>query len=183
MYPSQTRTYSLKVTIMEGSRLIHRLQLVSFLSYGSEGAAIDLQPLNVLIGPNASGKSNLIEALNLIGATPTDLVAYFREGGGVAEYIWKKGALDAPAVVRATVEYPKSAISRPLEYLIGFSQVGQRPDLAFEYLGPKRPDSDDSADTDVLYVSTHGRAYIAPRTGGDQVLALAVQVQSSVRIH
>lgn len=74
---------------MEGKRLIERLTLRSFLSYGSEGASLDLLPLNVLIGPNAAGKSNLIEALAVLRATPRDLAATLREGGGIREYIWK----------------------------------------------------------------------------------------------
>lgn len=56
---------------MEDSRLIHRLSLTNLLSYGSAGVEIDLQPLNVLIGPNASGRSNLIEALGVLRAMPT----------------------------------------------------------------------------------------------------------------
>jgi AAA15 family ATPase/GTPase len=50
---------------MEGKRFIRTMRLQNFLSYGSEGEEIELQPLNVLIGPNASGKSNLIEAIGL----------------------------------------------------------------------------------------------------------------------
>jgi len=49
--------------------LIRRLTLQSFLSYGPEGTTVDLLPLNVLIGPNASGKSNLLEALAILRAT------------------------------------------------------------------------------------------------------------------
>ena len=60
---------------MEGKRFIRSLRVENFLSYGSEGEEIELQPLNVLIGSNASGKSNLIEAIGLLKATPTDLPA------------------------------------------------------------------------------------------------------------
>lgn len=42
--------------------LIRRLTMQNFLSYGPGGVSVDLLPLNVLIGPNASGKSNLLEA-------------------------------------------------------------------------------------------------------------------------
>ena len=42
---------------MEGKRFIRSLRVENFLSYGSEGEEIELQPLNVLIGANASGKS------------------------------------------------------------------------------------------------------------------------------
>jgi AAA15 family ATPase/GTPase len=48
---------------VEGKRFIRTLRLQNFLSYGSEGEAIELRSLNVLIGANASGKSNLIEAI------------------------------------------------------------------------------------------------------------------------
>lgn len=60
---------------MEGKRFIRTLRLENFLSYGSEGEEIELQPLNVLIGANTSGKSNLIEAIGILRATPTDLPA------------------------------------------------------------------------------------------------------------
>lgn len=74
---------------MQGMRMLRSLRLTNLLSYGSNGASIDLEPLNVLIGPNASGKSNLIEAISLLAATPKDLLTPIREGGGVAEWIWK----------------------------------------------------------------------------------------------
>ena len=40
---------------MQGVRMLRSLRLTNLLSYGSKGEAIDLEPLNVLIGPNASG--------------------------------------------------------------------------------------------------------------------------------
>ncbi|MBD0310055.1 MAG: AAA family ATPase, partial [Microcoleus sp. T1-bin1] len=51
---------------MQGKRFIRTLRLKNFLSYGSEAEEIELQPLNVLIGPNASGKSNLIDAVGIL---------------------------------------------------------------------------------------------------------------------
>jgi hypothetical protein len=39
---------------MEGQRFIHKIKLQNFLSYGSDGEEIELQPLNVLIGRNLS---------------------------------------------------------------------------------------------------------------------------------
>ena len=53
---------------MEGQRFIHKIKLQNFLSYGSDGEEIELQPLNVLIGRNTSGKSNLIEAISILKA-------------------------------------------------------------------------------------------------------------------
>ncbi len=43
-------------------RPIQSIKLHNFLSFGREAGGIELRSLNVLIGPNASEKSNLIEA-------------------------------------------------------------------------------------------------------------------------
>ncbi|MDM3850645.1 MAG: AAA family ATPase [Aphanizomenon gracile PMC627.10] len=74
---------------MEGKRFIHKIKLQNFLSYGSDGEEIELQPLNVLIGASTSGKSNLIEAIGILKATPTNLPAPFRQGGGINQFLWK----------------------------------------------------------------------------------------------
>ncbi|MEJ1933424.1 AAA family ATPase, partial [Nostoc sp. NIES-2111] len=76
---------------MEGKRFIHKIRLKNFLSYGSEGEEIELQPLNVLVGPNASGKSNLIEAMGILREVPRDVEAAIRYGGGTFDFLWKGG--------------------------------------------------------------------------------------------
>ena len=55
---------------MEGKRFLHSIRLQNILSFGPDTPELPLEPLNVLIGPNASGKSNLIEALSLLAAAP-----------------------------------------------------------------------------------------------------------------
>ena len=40
--------------------------LERFKSYDKQGATLHLAPLTVLIGANASGKSNVVEALRLL---------------------------------------------------------------------------------------------------------------------
>ena len=55
---------------MEGRKFIETISLENILSYGSSNEPFSLEPLNVLIGPNASGKSNMIEALSLLQAAP-----------------------------------------------------------------------------------------------------------------
>jgi len=105
---------------MEGKKTIRRIRLENFLSYGSAGQSIELEPLNVLIGPNASGKSNFVEALRFLKATPTvDLTKPIREGGGATEYLWK-GAPGIPtAKIEATIESPGTGC--PLTYGISFT--------------------------------------------------------------
>ena len=45
------------------------------LSFGPDAPPLELRPLNVLIGPNASGKSNLIDLLRLVRSLPSDMQA------------------------------------------------------------------------------------------------------------
>ncbi|HEX8696421.1 MAG TPA: AAA family ATPase [Longimicrobium sp.] len=154
---------------MEGKRLIQRLTLRNFLSYGSEGASIDLLPLNVLIGPNASGKSNLLEALSVLRATASDLPAWLRSGGGVEEYIWKGGGSDAVASIEALVDYP--GLSNPLRYALGFSQIRHRPRVVEESIDYNRSFvfTDEGMLPQVFYSLRDGQAVIHRRApGGDE---------------
>jgi predicted ATPase len=60
--------------------LIKRLTLKKILSFNE--ATVELGPLNVLIGPNAVGKSNLIEVIGLLQAAPNSLATAILRGGG-----------------------------------------------------------------------------------------------------
>lgn len=105
---------------MEGKRTIRKIRLENFLSYGSEGQEIELEPLNVLIGPNASGKSNFIEALRFLNAVPTtDLGKPLREGGGANEYLWKGNPARPVAKIEVILEDQKDGCG--LTYAISFT--------------------------------------------------------------
>ena len=68
------------------------------LSFGNETHPLTLGPLNVLIGPNASGKSNLIDILRLIRAMPVDLQEPVIRGGGVEEWMWRGLWVENPSL-------------------------------------------------------------------------------------
>lgn len=91
---------------MKGRRLIEKIALRGLLSYGPEPLEAELGPLNVLIGPNASGKSNFIAALSLLRAAPDDLAVPLRKGGGPAEWLWKGGGAER-AEISARVALPR----------------------------------------------------------------------------
>jgi predicted ATPase len=61
--------------------LLRHVKLENLLSFWK--TEVELRGLNVLIGANASGKSNLIEAIGLPQAAPVDLSAAIRRLGGV----------------------------------------------------------------------------------------------------
>ncbi|CAN5725806.1 AAA family ATPase [soil metagenome] len=76
---------------MDGKRLIEKIKLRNILSFGDKGEEIELQPLNIIIGQNASGKSNLVDVLKLLRLLPEDrgLISFISKNGGISEWIWK----------------------------------------------------------------------------------------------
>ena len=124
---------------MEGKRLIRTIRLDNILSYGSSDAEFELEPLNVLIGPNASGKSNLIEVLSLLSAAPTDdLQLPIREGGGVRNWLWTGATTPAPATVDVTIEYSGE---QPLRYRLSFTENANGFKLLEEAIENEEPKS------------------------------------------
>lgn len=115
---------------MEDKRHIHELRLRNLLSFGDEGVTIDLLPLNVLIGPNASGKSNFIEALRLLRAAPRDLAQHFRDGGGIEHWLWKGASANPIAEIEATVAFTSHRAL--LRYRLRFTRADYRVQLIEE---------------------------------------------------
>ena len=76
---------------MNGKRLIEKIRLRNILSFGDKGEEITLEPLNIIIGQNASGKSNLVDVIKLLGAFPENngLASFISKSGGVSEWLWK----------------------------------------------------------------------------------------------
>src|SRR5207247_3729248 len=130
-------------------RLLLRIKLENLLSFGSKAAPLELENLNILIGPNAAGKSNLIEALSLIRATPVsaassnmDLRGVVRRGGGVNEWIWK-GGKRKPALIDVVVDHPEG--KQPLRHRLSFRGDEQGFRLQYERIeneAPRRGESE-----------------------------------------
>ena len=113
------------------SQFIRSIRLKNFLSFGESSEHIELRPLNVLIGPNSSGKSNFLEAFALLAATPRDIAEPLRTGGGVGEWLWKGAAAENPAAeIEAVLDYPSGR--KPLRYRLVFTTAGQRFELVDE---------------------------------------------------
>ena len=97
--------------------LLKSIEINGLLSF--RDTQLELHPLNVLIGPNASGKSNLIEIMALLQAVPRDLAGFFRRSGGISDWLWK-GAKPvreeaATGTVQALVAYDVGPM--PLRYV------------------------------------------------------------------
>lgn len=115
---------------MDECRLIQTLHIQNLLSFSDESEPIELQALNVLIGPNASGKSNLIEAIGLLRAASTDLMAPIREGGGISEWLWKGATRPPIATLEATITPPTGTLA--LRHRLSFTVSGQRLEMLDE---------------------------------------------------
>ena len=102
--------------------LLERIQLKNLLSFGPQAEELELRPLNVLIGTNGSGKSNLIEAIGLLQATSTDMAAPIR-AGGVADWIWQGDPKADSARVEAIVH---TTGQEPLRYSVEFAELQRR---------------------------------------------------------
>ena len=115
--------------------LIRWLHPSGFLSFGPDFSGIDLRPMNLVIGANGSGKSNLIEAVNLLRAAPREWRDVTRKGGGVAEWIWK-GGKNTLAEVEAVISNPNG--QQPLRHVMAFHAVSQAFALSDERVENER---------------------------------------------
>ena len=113
-------------------KTIQRLRLDAFLSFAPGTDTIELEPLNILIGPNGSGKSNVIEAVELLHATPTNLAAAIRDGGGPQEWLWKGSGQRDQAATIDVVLGTGTPTHRPLRYRLEFTDVGGRVEVLDE---------------------------------------------------
>ncbi|MEP7012804.1 MAG: AAA family ATPase [Acidobacteriota bacterium] len=170
---------------MEGKRFLRSIELKNLLSYGPEGVKLELEPLNVLIGANATGKSNLIQALRLLQAAPNDLAVPIREGGGIGEWFWK-GSTDE-ASKRATIECLVFADNKswPLRYSLTVTSSSQeRPEVLSETID--RPL--DNEDRLIYYtLPPEGGASVNSGTGAlvgmDVVRSKSILAQINDRLH
>jgi predicted ATPase len=109
--------------------LLYSIKPNSLLSFGPRAQAIELRSLNILIGPNSSGKSNLIETIELLRNAPLKLQNTFREGSGISDWLWK-GAKEKPvASLDVSVDYPGK---QKLRYTISFTVNNQRFEMIDE---------------------------------------------------
>ena len=122
---------------MEGMRFIQSVRLENILSFGPDMAEFPLEPLNVLIGPNASGKSNLIEVLSLLHAAPSDLQEPIRRGGGVRDWLWKGDPGTPTATVEVTVGNPNGQMA--LRYRLSFTCTMERFTMVDEVVKDTKP--------------------------------------------
>jgi len=122
---------------------LRKVRLENILSF-RDATVSDLGPVTFLIGPNASGKSNFIDALSLLRAAPRNSLGNpISLGGGIEEWLWRgrKSPLDTAKIeCELNVDEGKSSA---LQYLLavkgqpsgGFGIAEER----IGRLGPRGP--------------------------------------------
>src|SRR3989338_53074 len=141
---------------------IQSMRLRNFLSFGNSTDEIEIKSLNVFIGPNASGKSNLIEAFSILNAAPTDLMKPISPGGGISEWLWK-GVKGCPiAEIDITVRNPKWPT--PLRHRISFTMSGQSFELIDEVIENKNREREELDDVRFFYRYRRGKPVLSVKS-------------------
>ena len=70
--------------------MLTHIEIEGFKSFGTPAAAVDVTPLTFLVGPNASGKSNFLAALEFLQTAvrhdvETAIAAFGRRFGGMEQ--------------------------------------------------------------------------------------------------
>ena len=118
-------------------RFLRTIRVRNLLSFGPDAGELELQSLNVLIGPNGTGKSNLIDAISLLQSSPRNLLGPVQRGGGIGEWLWKGSHAPPTGEIEATVYFPEGLM--PLRHRLQLRMVGQRAELADEAIENERP--------------------------------------------
>jgi predicted ATPase len=100
-----------------------KIKLENILSF--KDAELELRPLNVLIGANASGKSNLIRAFGLVKSLPNDLQKEISDGGGPGAWINRK----TNGIARITLSQLNGFVS----YTVALKTVAQTYEIVEEF--------------------------------------------------
>lgn len=120
---------------------VDRLVLKNLLSF--KDSTVELGQLNVLIGPNAVGKSNLIEAISLLQAAATSLPKEILRGGGVRQWLWLGEKVASPiASLECRVNLITGRQTGPLAYSLSFSEEANGFVIVDESLTGKPPGGD-----------------------------------------
>lgn len=138
--------------------LFSGLHLQGFLSFGPQCQEVKLTNLNILIGPNGVGKSNFVEAIELLHATPSDFSGAIRIGGTASDWLWggEKGASSAwvGGTLAPVEQMPE------LRYGLEFTDSGNRLEVVDEILEEAHNTDARKSDVRFYYRFQHGHPAI-----------------------
>ena len=172
MLKSECRNCS-KQELKDKNMLIKSIKIKGMLSF--QDVSLDLRPLNVLIGPNASGKSNLIEIVALLQSLPGDLAGFVRQSGGISEWLWN--GLKPPnwpsrlGRIETVLTYPAPIETMPLHYVLDIGESLQHTNILQEMLKSARVYPGHEEPFTFFHVEA-GNGYIMVRQDDGQMVAM-----------
>ncbi len=114
------------------SVFIETITIKNLLSFDEEGVTdFELKPLNVLIGANASGKSNFVHSLELLCSTATGIGSHLSRLGGMIELLHKNSEEQVMSLA-VTLAQDENAIGA--NYSINVASVFGQYEIQNEYL-------------------------------------------------
>ena len=110
---------------------IERISVCNLLSFGESSEPLELRPLNVLIGINGTGKSNLIETIALLASmnSKRGMSGYIGQSGGILNWLWKGTEAIPIAMLDVSVRLPDG---RHFKHRIAFTRVEQSIEVVDE---------------------------------------------------
>ena len=116
---------------------IEKLKIERFRSLKS----VEWEPgaLNVVIGPNASGKSNLLKVLELLRAAARgELKQFIRDEGGMGQVLWDGSGSGFMVLARFRSGSAPDEDSRHLRYVLSAERLGASADYVLDIENLKR---------------------------------------------
>lgn len=166
---------------------LHRLAIRNLLSFGTAETVIDLHNLNVLIGPNGSGKTNLIEVIGLLQSAPGDLERAISNGGSIEQWLWKgrSQSLTASELMRAAPTASIDAMvsaqtdAGALHYRLAFKKAGFRFQIDDELVEDEQAGSGNNS-THAYFSYVNGRPLLGNGSGRRALQPNEINPQMSI---
>ena len=136
---------------------LKEISLENFLSYGKK-TTLPLNNLNIFIGTNASGKTNLIEAIDFLHHAPTNLLKPISDGGGVYDWLWKGSSQSSNVEASVEAVFSKSELKN-IRHSIKFSAISQRFQILDERIEDAEPQNGHQ-DPYFYYHFNNGKPYL-----------------------
>jgi predicted ATPase len=158
---------------------LQSITITNLLSFGENSQPLEFKPLNILIGTNGSGKSNLLEVLGLLHSASGDLADPIRAGGGIVEWLWKgtPSKYIPTASIEALVKAEQWQV--PIRYRLAFTRTDYSIVIEEERIESAKP-LGDYQNPFLVFEHIHGRAVVNVKGETRQLRREEIDTQQSI---